>query len=267
MVDDPITTGIGTNPLNIFDGVHYKTNNAISTPQNGAKDNTIAVVTGPNQVLMDTGYLTPDILLGLHQFYVKWYSSLVGVGGNGLILQYWKKDPSGNETHIYDVEIPYHDDISPYGLNWAGLCFLFEENQYRFVIVSDPSLSDTDWVGIDYIRYVPIDITAVNGDCAYGGTISNGGAPAVPMMYPFSFNITGNGSAYYYTSTVTMNVSIADLQVVVAANSTSPDYYAIITGVSGNTFNVTVVNRAGTTWSGSCGVTCFIYMHQYVTPL
>lgn len=284
MVDDPSTSGISVNPFNIIDAIEYKSSNAVPTSQAGAKDGTIAVVTGPNQVIFDTGYLPKDSLLGLHQFYVKWYSSVAGTLANGqiwngLVFQYWKKDSSGNETNVYNYEVPWHDDISPYGLNWCGLCFFFEGYQYRIVIVSDSSISDTDWVGLDYIRMNDIDPVMLAGNYAEGGTVYNNGAPAVPQILQSRVGVSIAGGGYSYTVNISIPLvnSGADMTALVSTDLSSAtvsganpqDIYASLIGTSGSTITVAITNTMGANWSatGTVYVNCIFYIHEYVTPL
>lgn len=257
------TTGLTKNTFKIIESTSNLGQDAIIDQNADAKDGTYAKVRGPNKIIVDTGYFPINELIGLHQVSVRWFSSISS--GNGIQIQYWRKDASGNEANVSNVDVPWNNDISPLFGNSGGFSYFFENYQYRIVIVSEPSIFSTDWVAVDYIKLVPNDMWALKGDAVYGGAY-NGNVPGVPQLINYTFNVPAGGSASSYTATVSLN-SCKGTSVVAAINDANVDRIVKVNNVTDNSFDVTVTHRAGTTWSGQCGVTCFIYTHVYGVPL
>lgn len=193
------TTGITRNPFHIIDAVEFMGEDAYEEYEETAKDYSVAKVIGPDQVIMDTGYMDVNEFLGLHHTYIKWYTG-VGDGNEGIVLEYWWIDPEGNEDS-YSISATYDEDTSTTTGDGRGLAYFHDNYQYRFVVKSSDSIRTDDYVAVDYIKLSVLNQNVAQAEYADIST-SSPGVPAVQIERAGYTNYNASGSTYTYNVTV-----------------------------------------------------------------
>lgn len=265
------TTGLTKNIFHIIEGTRNRADNVAKWDIDDAKDGVVAAVIGPNQTIVDTDYYPMNELIGLHQLKVRWFTSITS--GNGLVVQYWKKDADGNETHT-DVSIGISAAVGNIGEtfgNSADKLYFSPNYQYRIKVISDPSILDTDYVSIDFIGLLPIN--EWNLSTSY--VLADSGGPRLLSMYPTYVVVTGNGSAvgtahYSYSSeegaAPFAGLGNVTIQATATSSSTSTVFVPHIANMTSTGFDIIVGCLAGN-WSGQCGVMIEIIGYLPVTVL
>lgn len=263
--------GLRKNMFNIVDAQNAIHDDAILNGEPLAKDGFTAAVKGPGKILIDTGYYGMNELVGLHQIKMRWFSNIIS--GNGLTIQYWRKDKDGNEEKIYPNDIPWRSGISQIFGNGAGTCYFQENYQYRIKVISHFSLSNDDYVGIDYFTLKPIDEWGVRSVFIQAGTHSS--APRVLTTYIDSINVNGNGSqiatahySYMYPE-VYEGLSPGDIKVTTGTIQDNTNV-AWVTWIANRTmegFDVAVWCSDTGGWTGFTTVNLTISAYAYVILL
>ena len=221
MVVSQNTTGVTTNPYRMIQATEKIGSGADVVNNTNATFGLVASVNGPGQIIVDTGYFPFNEFIGAHHLDIRWFSNLAS--GNGLTVQYWKKDINGIETMCQSVDVPWYGNISPTFGNSASGGWFNQNYQYRFLILSHSSVSATSYVAIDFLKITVLDPwrTGING--LYGGN-----APSQAIFLQDTIS----------TGALSGNYPQQDLILAVIASDSS-------------TFTWTLTHRAGTTWSTS----------------
>lgn len=241
-------TGIPVNGPRIIDGLSKSVPGTFPKVIEGSYNGAVAAVVGPDKTIFDTGYIKKNELVGVHHLDVTWFSSLTGIGGYGLIFEYWEKDEDGNESLSQPpIEIPWHDDISDEFGNSAGEGVFHRNKQYRFVIKSHSSLADTDWVGLDFVRIIFEDHWKPGLITVYASPNKN------PINLGFDalrVGVTNPNATNSCTVEVSMPYDCSNC--IITTGVESAGFMATITAKTistGNGFRLTVENKtATTTW-------------------
>jgi hypothetical protein len=152
---------------------------------------------------------------------------------------------SGNESLAYTVYTAYHADISPIFGNGIGECIFESNTTYRIIITSDSSISDSDWVGVDYIIMKPVNEYNITSYGIFGGTV-----PVTEQRVVDSINIAGTGTqtaSAHYTFPV-FPFSYCHVFMGLAAVGAFTVTYAFDADMTGMTVYVSIVSG---TWTGS----------------
>lgn len=247
--------GLRKNMFNILDGQHNIHDNATLVDESNAKDGVVAAVKGPNRPIIDTGYYEMNELVGLHQLKIRWFGSITS--GPGVVVQYWKKDVDGNESHV-DFPIPWMSDISPIYGNSAKRVYFSPNYQYRIKVISDPSILDTDYVAVDYFNVLPVDDFGVT---SYISTSSDQ-TPESLTTVPIFLVVTGNGGltgvlhySYSSNSTTILFQDAFNINIQATAQNTNENlgWTANVGNIDSNGFDL-VVSTTNGNWNGTCGV-------------
>lgn len=255
--------GIAKNIFNIIDSSYYSGNDAVIAPNSDARNGQYAKVFGPRLVILDTGWSTDNAWVGLHEMGVRWYTdSLVEYAA---VVEYWKKDPEGNETLAYSIDLHFMNDISDEFGNKAGVAYFHENYQYKIIIRSHHSVLENEYVAVDYMSILPVDKQKVLSPIVHAGV---DGVPAIATERDFWINIYGDGSNYKYSHTYTFPVPIISYFYPVATAWTSTgDYYAAFSTWDANSLTIWAVHRAGSNWTGGVTVTGRINVYEPVISL
>lgn len=242
------TEGITKNPYKLIDAINYKGEDASVYPNTNAVNGFVARVRGPNKIIFDSGYFEEDGLIGPHHLDVKWYSNIGS--GNGLTIEYWKKDQNGNELLSVSSDIPWHDDISDVFGNSAGEGYFHENNSYRFVIKSHSSVPNDNYIDMDWLKITTQDLWTVQ-------PFSLGSYDSItPYMYTvelerltISLPLSGGTTSSIYS--VGLNLPFDCTYASFSINLFSQYVDARVSGISGNTAILTFKHEDATTWSGT----------------
>ena len=256
------TTGLTKNAPKLIEATANMGSDAFLKEISDAKDGTVAAVNGPDQVILDTDYFPVNEFVGVHHLDVTWFSSLVGIGGMGLVLEYWQKDQSGDESLVLSVDVPWHDNISDEFGNSGGEGIFHRNRQYRFVIKSHSNLSDTNWVGVDFLRIIFEDHWKPSLITVY--------SPNTPPFNPVNLsldatfvNVTKSTSSTSSASaTVSMPYDCTNLLIL--GNTNASGFICSITSRNTTGFTVTVEHKdSSTSWSGTIGVSIMLAAMTY----
>lgn len=264
--------GLRKNMFNILDGQHNIHDNATLIDESNAKDGVVAAVKGPNKPIIDTGYYEMNELVGLHQLKIRWFSNLTS--GNGLVVQYWKKDADGNESHT-DFPVSISATVGNIGEtfgNSADKLYFSPNYQYRIKVISAPSISDANYVSVDFIGLLPIN--EWNVSTSY--VLADSGGPRLLSFYPSYRTVTSNGSTtgivhFAYNSEEGAlpflgNNGNVTIQTTVTSSNNSCGWIANVVNDDENGFDIVVSCTAGA-WTGACGVMIEIIGYIPVTVL
>jgi hypothetical protein len=242
MVVSQNTTGVTTNPYRMIQATEKMGSGADVVNNNNATFGLVASVNGPGQIIMDTGYFPFNEFIGAHHLDIRWFSNLAS--GNGLTVQYWKKDINGIETMCQSVDVPWYGNISPTFGNSASGGWFNQNYQYRFLILSHSSVSATSYVAIDFLKITVLDPwrTGING--LYGG---NAPSQAIFLQDTISTGALSGNYTYTFVTTCSFNPSIASIIGI----SPQQDLILAVIASDSSTFTWTLTHRAGTTWSTS----------------
>lgn len=257
--------GIAKNIFNIIDASYYLGKDAQVTPNADARGGQYAKVFGPNQIIVDTGWSTMNAWVGQHEMNVRWFTDTSSY--YGAILEYWMKDREGVETLVHSTDLHFMNDVSDEYGNSAGVAYFNENYQYKMVIRSHPSVSQEEYVAVDYINIRPVDPNSVKASYVYAGA---NGAQKTPTIRGFYIHVLGDGSNYRYSTTYTIPVDLTDLYFNVAVclyGNSEGKYVAGFYNYSGDTITVTVTHVDGTMWSGDLVVSCILYIHENTISL
>jgi hypothetical protein len=267
MVVDQNTTGITANPFRIIQAIDKIGLNAEVTIQPLASFGVMASVTGPNQIIMDTGYLPLNGLIGPAHIEMVWFTNdptgYRDISGYSVNLEFWKMDLNGNETLSFIVPFGYDGTTLSSGLDSSGSVYFAPEYQYRFVLRSYTSdyIGLTDVIGIDFIKIVTEDVYKLSI-----ATLDNipSSTPQTQVIYTLSPLIQGDNTNYTFSTAVSFNSAIY-AQIIPA--SPNPNLIASITNKTMTGFNVNLTHRSGTTWSGLYNVDIIAILQQGIRPV
>ena len=228
--------GVTTNPFKIIQATDKIGKDAQTVENTDASNGVMAQVYGPNQVVMDTGYFSANEFIGPHHIDVRWFSDLSS--GDGLTLEYWKKDENEIESMSISVDIPWHSDISPEFGSSGESAFFVPNTQCRFIIKTHSSVPTTNYVGVDFLKITVEDLwsTSVVALSALDG------APFYTKFDGGTIDVTvgGNPAKYIYTANIT---NWDPTTAVITATTTNEDYFSSITTRTSSSFTITVKHR------------------------
>jgi hypothetical protein len=263
------TEGIAKNIFNIIDACYYKGKDATVLPNPEARNGEYAVVYGPNQEILDTGWSTPGAWVGLHGLNLLFYADSLSDGARAVQIEYWKKDIEGNETLAFSTISSWDPYIcDEFGVG-VGLIQFQENYQYRIIVKSDVTVPSNVPIAVDYIRILPVYNYGSNSTYIYGVEEIEG-AMAVQWQFPEIYTVTGDGSGYVYTATFNVPTDKGQLWTVpvvsVLGNSV---FNAVVTEISSDlsSFTIAVRNTDKTYWSGGVNVCCHLHYFPIMLPL
>lgn len=260
--------GIINNMFNIIDASVREGKDAHVTTNSDARNGVYAKVFGPNQEIMDTGWSGLNSWVGLHALSLRWFSNLEE-GDSGLIIEYWKKDREGNITlatsHPATWDTYYSDEFG----NGIGFEYFSENYDFKIIIKSHPAVTMDKYVAVDYIRIIPADMWASQSTYIYG-VEGEEGSIAVQRQSPEIYTVTGDGSSSVYSLNVTIPENSRSVWTVpVVCVLGADDYYANIGSLSSDmrSFQIKVIHRAGSVWSGAVNVLCHLHYFPIIGQL
>ena len=262
MVVEEFTTGLTVNPYRMIQAIEKLGPNASIVNNPDATDGLLASVTGPNLIIMDTGYLPMNELIGAHHIDIRWYSNIGS--GYGMTLQYWKMDRDGNETLCRSRDVDWHDDISDEFGNSGGGGWFNQNYQYRFILISHSTVGLFENVQVDFIKITTEDPWMVGVNTLHGDPSS--GAPNNPVLIPLPASVTGDGSNFSLSWIVTcgFNPSLA----MITGVSPNPNLILAITAADSTTFTFSLTHRDGVTkWTSAVTVQFMILTMDYFASL
>ena len=251
--------GLRKNMFNIIDGQNVIHDNAILNDEPLAKDGVTAAVKGPGKTIIDTGYYEMNEFVGLHQLKLRWFSNISP--GEGLIVQYWKKDKNGIETHR-DMKVKWYGDLSPVSGNGIGDCYFTPNAQYRIKIISSPTLGLEDIVSVDYIGLMPSNEWNVSAPIYAGPrslytnndrmVVNGNGTPVASAHYSYEFPELYNG------------LSASDIYIAYGVYDSTGTSLVNITNKTLKGFDVVVRDVTGN-WTG--GISVDLTISAFIYPL
>lgn len=260
--------GIHRNVFNTINAALNPGEDAEIIPYPEARGGEFAKVYGPDKSIMDTGWSVKNAYSGLHSLTTRWFSDLAD-STPGITIEYWRKDENGVEALAATHQIAYDTYYSNVFGNGVGLKYFAENCEYRIKIKSHHTLAETDWVAVDYIKILPIDVWALHSNYVYG-VDSSQGAIAPARSFPEIYTVVNAGGSYIGSLTVNLPDNDNSLWTIpVCTVLGANDYYPVISSISSDfrTFTINVVRRDGTNWSGSINVLCFLTYYPIITVL
>jgi hypothetical protein len=253
------SSGITTNPFRIIQATDKLGPDAEIAPNSRATHGLVASVSGPNKIIMDTGYFPANELVGAHHIEVQWFA--IDPTGYRYLnsytaeLEYWVLDVNGNETNPLTVPLASNGIVDPMSFALAPPVSLSANNQYRFIVRSIPGtyLAYTDQISVDYIKIQVEDMGKVSGE-----GYANLGLVSIPTM------VTGDNTNYTFSTVVTAGGM--QLASIIPA-SPNPNLIASITNKTVTGFTLTLTHRSGTNWTGTYIVDILIMQSVYVQPI
>jgi hypothetical protein len=232
------TNGLTTNPYRVIQAVEKIGNGADVVQNASASFGTVASVTGPNQIIMDTGYFPMNEFLGAHHFDVRWFSNIGS--GNGINVQWWKMDKNGVESMSAIAYLAYFEGVAD-GFGTSGGGAYFSPNyQYRFVLISDSTVTANEYVAVDFMKITTEDQWKIS---CWQLNSSAQNVPTKPMMYGHMGSIPASSNPYV---TVTVQVTGWNPSLAYIVPSTgNTTYLATITNTTSTSYDVTIANFSG----------------------
>jgi len=259
------TEGLGRNVFNNIDACYYIGRDATPEPEPDAMNGVYALVYGPNKEIIDTGWSPMNAWNGLHSAAIRWFSNL-SMDDPGLIVEYWKRDSEGNEVLARDpIELTWDTyNSDEYGDN-CGVNLFSENYEYRIIVKSHPSLSENEWVAVDYIRIIILDYHQVMAGYV-SGVEDDEGAVAIQVDWPEIYSITGDGTAFV-TRTITYPVPLEVLGAFPTMSSRNFGYEVIPFLINEDDFTIRASRYNGANWSGTIEVVCDLKLLLIIKPL
>lgn len=260
--------GIARNIFNIIDAVYYKGKDAVISPNSDARGGEFSKVFGPNKVILDTGWSPMNAWVGLHQLSIRWYSDM-GVGNNGLTVEYWKKDTSGTESVAMTVIVPWDTVNSDEAGNGLGTAYFTENHQYRIVVKSHSSVPQGNYVAVDYIKIIPVDLWAVGAPFYYALPSPDEGSFAISTFYSTIETVTASGTNWRHSKTVTITNTGNYLAVPVACILGNSYVIANIKSIASDykSFELEIAHKDSVNWTGSLTAVVHVLFYPVVAPL
>lgn len=242
------TEGLSLNPFHIIDGTQgNKGPDATLAPITDAKNGDVAMVFGPDKIIVDTGYYEENSFIGAHQVSVRYFTDYPSLE-YGLIFEYWVMEEDGTEYMALSVDVPYNNDISPYFGNGAGFNYFSENKLHRFVIKSSFEVPEENYVAVDWIKLAVISEWTTTSDKIYA---TDGKAPAVLQIANMPITITGDGSNYKYSKTVNLGFTPEEYTIKTSNDGDSAgETMAAVTSYDESSFVATFTDIQHVKWSG-----------------
>jgi hypothetical protein len=259
MTVDQKSSGITLNPFRIIQATDKLGPDAEVVPNSRATYGLVASVTGPNKIIMDTGYFPANELVGNHHMEIQWFAvdptGYRYLNGYTLQLEYWAIDINGNETNPLTVPLYTTGTVDSMTFAMAPPVSFSPNNQYRFILRSSTTgyLNLTDQVSVDYLKIQVEDMGKVSGE-----SYSNLGLVSIPTM------VTGDNTNYTFSTVVTAG---GMQYATIIPASPNPNLIASITNKTVTGFTLTLTHRAGTNWTGTYIVDILIIQSVYVQPI
>jgi hypothetical protein len=249
--------GIVANPFRVIQATTKMGPDATIIEEPRASNGVVAQVFGPNQIIMDTGYFEENLFIGVHHFDIRWFSD---TSGNGLSIEYWKRDKNGIETQsITPRSIPIAlGNSDGYGSS-AGGGYFNENFEYRFIIKSHADVSATQYVSVDWLKITIQDHWGVAG---HGQAGNSEGIPLNLMITSEVQSVNGLGTAGVYSYSTTVTTTYDATQAYIIANTTNANFFCSITGATTTSYTITFTHRNDTAWSGLV----YAYVVAYLVP-
>ncbi len=258
--------GVHRNIFNVIDSTVYSGDDSTPISNPDARGGEESRVYGPNQKIMDTGWSDFNAWNGAHALTCRWFSNLTNEKP-GLLIEYWKKDADGNQS-LKSYNIRWVDSVSPKAGNGAGFLNFSENNQYRILVKSHPTLAETDWVAMDYLKINPIDNWTVKSSAIF----PSGNFIAAPRVYGKYYVVTNDGSSPAGSLTVSLPFNEESVHTIPNCNvygSLLDNFYANIGDISEDkgSFSIRVMRRDGAVWSGGVSVLCLMLYFPPITEI
>lgn len=259
--------GIARNIFNIIDGGYYKGPDAVIISNTSARGGRESRVYGASKIIVDTGWSPPNAWVGLHQLSIRWFTNR-GTGQSGLTVEYWKKDASGTESVAMTVTVPWNPINSSKAGNGMGVAYFSENNQYRIIVKSHSSVPAVNYVSVDYIKIIPVDIWAVGSDY-YHALPDPDGAMALNTFYSTIETVTASGTNWFHSKTVTISNTGNYLAVPVACILGNQYTIANIKSIASDykSFVLEIAHKDGVNWTGSLSAVVHVSFYPVVAPL
>jgi len=241
--------GILKNIFNTIDASYYIGRDAVKVPNPDARKGTYAKVFGPNKEILDTGWSEENAWTGFHRANVRWYTDAATT--YQAVVEYQWIDHEGVEGS-YTKNLEHQADIADEFGTGAGNSYFHENHKYRIIIRSHADVAEDEYVAVDYIRLIVANMHDAQAQYIMAGTVAN--VPAVQIPRSGYVTVTGDGSTYYYTSTVTLPETPLRYHAVPGIQTSNADFTVVITAKGASSFNVTVRHVDGTNWSGGVNV-------------
>ena len=253
------TTGVTKNLSIILDAVDYIGTDAYVEYDSTTKDYNVAKVIGPDKVIMDTGYLSYNEILGLHETVVVWGSN-IAEEDNGLVLEYWWRDADGTEDN-YSIDLKYYPDYSSSYGGLGGNAWFFENLEYRIVIKSHGDVNPGEYVWVDYIKFV---LKPINNASSSSVVVEGEDVPWVQKEFWGEADATANNNPSGYV-TVQFTTVPAYFVVVPTPVVHKGGFIARISDYTINSFTIKVHKVSEAAWTGA--ITCWYVGSVFYGPI
>ena len=253
--------GLLKNMGGLIDATTYKGEDSFVNPNvPEARGGDTVKAIGPDKNLFDTKYLYFNEFIGVYQLYIRAFSNLSD-GANAIVTEHWKKDAEGNEILI-SSEDTWVDTLARIGGLGIGRGYFHENNQHRIIIKTSKSLSETDYIELDYVKLMPIDLWSVSSPLyKYNQSYD---VPALMQVRKVELTITGDGSSDTYTVTYNLPFETVSYWVTPAIYESAGKIFPVVINVTGTSFTVAATHKSSN-WSGSVNVVCTIF--SFETPM
>lgn len=250
MVEYEIANGLIRNPFHILDAVNDSiSRDAMEVYNEDGMDYSVAMAIGPDKVLMDTGYLDANTLIGVHNASIRFYtpSSVT----YPIIFEYWFLAPDGTEGSV-TVNTIFQNDIGDEWGRGIGFAYFHENYQYRIIVRTHSSLGEDEYVWVDYVKLTAFDPKTPSSMYAAASS-TDPEVPAIQVERSGWENFYGDGSSYTYQQTYNLGATPQRAHITVTAYSVL-GITANIYNVSAPYFTVRAWRTNGSSWSGTISI-------------
>lgn len=192
------TEGIARNIFNIIDASYYIGKDATILQKEDARTGEYAIVYGPNKEIMDTGWSVNNAWVGLHTLLLRWETN--SSKADQVQVEYLWRDEEGNEG-VHKRSAEFQDGISYRSGNGIGRAYFHENNEYRIIVRSSPSVEVDKYVAVDYIGMLVTNAWNVRS-FIYPSVEKD--IPLIPTIEAGICNAYSDGTDYYGMGTVNL---------------------------------------------------------------
>jgi hypothetical protein len=255
-----VSEGLLRNIDGVLDAVNFPGEGATTQPNPNARNGDAIRAYGSDKTLFDTKYMAFSEFNGPHSIYARAFSNITD-GTPAITTEVWMRDKDGVENMVSRID-DWVAVLAENGGLGIGRGFFHENYQHRIVIKTSPTLSDSEYIDLDYVRLMPTDLWSVSTPIFKYNPSYN--VPAMLNVRLAEIEITGDGSSDTYTATYSLPFETVAYWVTPTIYESAGKIYPVITAVNSDNFTVAATHKSSN-WSGTVNVVCTIF--SFETPV